>query len=461
MQVQQATFLQGSIFKHVITMSTTNAIGLIAIFMVDLVDIYFISLLQNSAFTAAIGYASAILFFSTAICIGLTMANSATVAKCIGQGQHAQARQYVSHLCLFSLLFTTAVAILVWFVASDLLTLLGAQGDEHVAALLYLQTIIISLPILALSMQMGATLRSLGDVKHAMYATLLAGIVNALLDPLFIFTFGMDLQGAAIASVCARLSALLLSAFYLLFRYRMLIWPTLNQFIVDIKEITNIAFPAMLTQLATPLGNLYVTYEIAKFGSNYMAGWAIIGRLIPVAFGVMFAVSGAISPIIAQNFGAHDFLRLRLILKEAVKFITGYCLVISLLLSFAQETIITIFNVQNEATEIIRLFCQHIAITFIFSGMTFIAMAFLNNLGYAKYATLLNVVKVTLGTIPFVTLGAVYYEAPGILYGQALANITFSFVALFLTMHIIKHLESCYKRQNSYKLKNNGQSSSS
>lgn len=438
---QQARFLQGSILKHVITMSATNAIGLSAIFMVDLVDIYFISLLENSAYTAAIGYASALLFFTTAISIGLTTANSAIVSKNIGQKKHQLARQYVTNISLFSILITTLIATIIWFYAESILTAIGAQGEELSQAILYLRIIIPSVPILALTMQMNATLRSLGDAKHAMYATLLAGIVNALLDPLFIFVLAMDLQGAAIASVIARICALLLSIFYVLYRYKMINFSTVKYFIKDVKIITKVAFPAMLTQIATPIGNLYVTYQVAQFGTDYIAGWAIVGRVIPVAFCIMFAVSGAIGPIIAQNHGALNYSRVREVLTESIKFIIAYCLVISLFLSLGQETIVILFSAKAETAEIIRVFCQHIAITFISTGIIFIAMAFLNNLGYAKYATLLNIGKMTLGTIPFVTLGAIYYKAPGILYGQALGNIVFAFVALFMTHHIMKRLE--------------------
>ena len=446
---KHATFTEGSILKHVITMSATNALGLIAIFMVDLVDIYFISLLKNNALTAAIGYASAILFFCTAICIGLTIANNAIVGKSIGQNRHHQARQYITHISLFATLFTALVAALVWYFAPYLLSSLGAQGEALTAAILYLRIILPSLPILAFTMQMNATLRSLGDAKHAMYASILAGLVNALLDPIFIFVFAMDLQGAAIASVCARVSGLVLSLFYVLFKYKMLTWPTFKSLVSDAKRISNMAFPAMLTQIATPVGNLYVTYEVAKFGTEYIAGWAIIGRVIPVAFGAMFAVSGAISPIISQNFGAGLFSRLREIVSEALKLITGYCLVVSLLLSMGQEIIVNVFNAIQGTAEIIRIFCQHIAITFIFTGITFIAMAFLNNLGYAKYATYLNIGKVTLGTMPFVSLGAFYYAAPGILYGQALGNILFAFIALLLIHRIMRRFENCAHRKNS------------
>ena len=445
---KQARFLQGSIYKHVITMSATNAIGLSAIFMVDLVDIYFISLLENNIYTAAIGYASAIVLFTTAICIGLTTANSAIVAKHIGMSEHAKAQQFVTHISLFSLFFSTLVAIVIWIFAPFLLATIGAQDQVLKEASTYLRIIIPSLPILALIMQMNATLRSLGDAKRAMYSTLFAGLINALLDPILIFVFAMDLQGAAIASVVARFTALFISVYYVFVKCKMVSFKNLKLFKSDSKVISAVALPAMLTQIATPLGNIYVTYEVAQFGSEYIAGWAIIGRIIPVAFAMMFAISGAIGPIIGQNYGALQFSRVREVLTESIKFICAYCLVISLLLSLSQETIVNIFSAKDETAQIIRIFCQHIAITFIFTGFTFVAMAFLNNLGFAKYATLLNITKMSLGTIPFVTFGAIYYDAPGILYGQALGSIVFSFIALFIVIRCIKQVELTQNVEN-------------
>tara|TARA_R110001583_G_scaffold28426_4_gene100913 strand:- start:9686 stop:11032 length:1347 start_codon:yes stop_codon:yes gene_type:complete len=444
---QQARFLKGSIFKHVLTMSATNAIGLSAIFLVDLIDIYFISLLENSAYTAAIGYASAIIFFTTAISIGLTTANSAIVSKYIGQNKHSLARLYVAHIALFSVFISSLIATLIWIFAPNILSALGAESDAYTQAVSYLRIIIPAVPILALTMQMNATLRSIGVAKQAMYATLLAAIVNALLDPLFIFVFSMDLQGAAIASVIARISALLLALYYVLIKYKMVSMPKMSVFKSDINIISHIALPASISQIATPLGNLYVTYEIAKYGTEYIAGWAIVGRIIPVAFAMMFAVSGAIGPIIGQNYGNQNFDRIQLVLTESLKFVTGYCLVVALLLSLGQETIVTVFNAKHHAAEIIRLFCQQISITFIFMGMTFVAMAFLNNLGYAKYATLLNVGKMLLGTIPFVTIGSYYHGATGVLYGQALGSIVFGVIALLLTHRMLKHAESEYLKR--------------
>lgn len=355
----------------------------------------------------------------------------------IGQHKYQQARQSVSHLSIYALILSASISLLIWLLAPTLLALIGARGEELHRATQYIRIIIPSLPILALAMQMGATLRSLGNAKHAMYVTLGGGLINALLDPIFIFVLHLDLRGAAIATVIARIATLTLGLYFLIKKYDMLAMPHWGRFKKEIKRITAIALPAMLTQIATPLGNIYVTYEVAHFGSKYVAGWAIIGRLIPVAFSLLFALSGAIGPIIGQNFGAGNFLRVRETFTQSLRLTVAYTACVAILLALGQETIIRVFHAQNESAEIIQIFCQYIGITFVFTGFTFVCMAFLNNLGYAKYATLLNVGKMTLGTVPFVSLGAFYFNAPGILYGQALGSIIFGLLALCLTYTIL------------------------
>ncbi|MEH6454051.1 MAG: MATE family efflux transporter [Psychromonas sp.] len=443
--MQQARFLQGSILKHVMTMSVTNAVGLSAIFLVDLVDIYFISLLNDNHLTAAIGYASALMFFTTAVSIALVTTNSAKVGKAVGLKNAPLAKRYISHLSLYSLLTCSFLCVFIWFFTPELLRLIGAEGQVLIEATTYLRIILPSFPILALAMQMGATLRSLGDGRRAMYGTLAGSLINAILDPIFIFTFNMDLQGAAIASAISRCCVFVIAFYFVCYKYKMFTLPNLSLFKLDISKISLVAIPATLTQIATPLGNLYVTYEVAKFGTEYVAGWAVIGRLIPVAFSVMFAISGAIGPIISQNYGALQISRVRAVLNESLKFVFAYTLVISLFLSMSQDHIVTLFNAQAQTAELIRIFCQYISISFIFTGITFVTMAFLNNLGYQKHATLLNLGKVSLGTVPFVAVGAFYFQAPGILYGQALGTTLFGFISLITAYKILNTIENKHK----------------
>ena len=89
----QAKFLQGNLFRHITVMSATTSIGLIGIFFVDFLDMIFISMLGQTELAAAVGYAGAILFFTSSFGIGMAIAAGALVAKALGAGKEAEARQ--------------------------------------------------------------------------------------------------------------------------------------------------------------------------------------------------------------------------------------------------------------------------------------------------------------------------------------------------------------------------------
>lgn len=93
---------------------------------------------------------------------------------------------------------------------------------------------------------------------------------------------------------------------------------------------------------------------IASYGDSYVAGWAVVGRLLPVAFGMIFAMSGAVGPIIGQNFGAGLYDRVRLTLKHALQFTGCYVALMALLIYLLQDYLVTVFGAQGDAAELIR-----------------------------------------------------------------------------------------------------------
>ena len=436
-----AKFTQGDIAQHITKMALTNVVGLSVFFIVDLIDIYFLSLLKQPHLLSAIAYAGAILFFTTSFTIAMMIANTAVVARQIGQKKY----QTAQHSAMASYLITCSVSILLSIVvfcnAKYLLQLIGAEGIALQAAYQYLTINIITFPVVALGMQAIATLRALGKAKIGMYCTMSAGIVNLLLDPLLIFYFEQGIQGAAIASLIARCTMVCLAIYYLFTSANFITPVSVNNLYKAIPNITKIAIPASFSQLATPLTHLYVTYEIAKLGADFVAGWAIISRLIPVIFMILFAMPGAIGPIISQNVGAKSVKRVKSTLNHSLNFIIRYVFVVALLLSFSQDLLVLIFGATGEIASLLRFFCQYISISFIFVAINLVAMSFLNNVGHPKLASLLNIGKMSLGTIPFVSIGAYYFGAQGILIGQALGSVTFAFIAIILCYQILGKLD--------------------
>lgn len=200
--------------------------------------------------------------------------------------------------------------------------------------------------------------------------------------------------------------------------------------------------PAVLTGIAIPVGNGYVTAEVAVFGDQAVAGWTIISRLVPVAFGVLFAMSGAIGPIIGQNFGAGAFDRVRRTIVDAM-IVTGlYTLAISLVLFFARDAIVAIFGASGVAADLVIFFCVFLAISYIFNAGLFVSNAAFNNLGFPLVSTLFNWGRATLGTVPFVWIGANIGGAKGAIAGFAIGAIPFGIAALFLCLRLINGLDN-------------------
>ncbi|WP_299797124.1 MATE family efflux transporter [uncultured Shewanella sp.] len=436
-----AKFVHGSIMRHILVMSSTAAVGISALFVVDLIDIFFLSLLGEQELAAAVGYAGTISFFTTSIGIGLSIALGALVSRAIGAKKIALARRLLLNSAVVTLLVTLFVSAVVTYFIPEVLALVGASGHTAELAAGYLYILVPSLPLICLAMALGAALRAVGDAKLSMMSTLAGGGVNLVFDPIFIFALGMGIEGAAVASVLARTAVLVIAARGVIVKHKLFGKFDFTDFKADLRPIFAIAAPAMLTNVATPIGNAVVTRAIADFGDGYVAGWAVLGRLIPVSFGMIFALSGAIGPIVGQNYGAHEFDRVRQCLTKALQFCILYVIGVSMILMLLQEQIVLMFDMSGDSADIIRFFCTYIAVFFIFSGALFVANASFNNLGKPKYSTFFNVGKATVGTIPFVYFGAMFGGVYGVLIGQVIGAIIFALFGVITAFRLIEKVE--------------------
>ncbi|MBD3665861.1 MATE family efflux transporter [Sulfitobacter aestuariivivens] len=433
----QAKFLTGNLFRHTTVMALTSSVGLMAVFLVDFVDMIFIAMLGKAELAAAIGYAGAILFFTTSFGIGLAIAAGALVARALGSGDEALARERTTHALTYGVIFGVIFSIIVWIFLADLVALLGATGHTADLSVHFLAIILPSVPFLMVGMMGGAILRAHGDARRAMMATIAGGVVNAVLDPILIFGLDLELTGAAIASSIARVVIALVAILPLIRIYGGIAMPHLPGMRRDLMPVLSIAFPAILAQIATPVGQAFVTRAMAGYGEAAVAGMAIVGRLIPVAFGVVFALSGAVGPILGQNFGAGNMSRVREGFRAAVWFTAIVIVLVSAVLFVLRGPIAALFEADGITRELIYLFCGPLSLLFFFPGILFVANAAFNNLGHPFYSTYTNWGRNAVALIPFVWAGSALYGAPGVLIGQAAAGVLFGVIAWVLALRVI------------------------
>ncbi len=435
-------FLSGSIMRHVVVMTLTGAVGLMALFLVDLADLYFLSLLKNTDVTAAIGYAGTIGFANLSISIGIGIASAALVARNLGAGNVERAKEFATTTLMFAILMSSAYTLLVAFGADYLLRLLGANGEALTQAKRFIWTLSPGFVMLAAAVSCSFSLRGLGDARRAMYITLAIAVLTAIADPIFIFWFGLGMQGAAVANVIAEAFGLLMGLHGLARVHNYLKPFSLAALKRDIKPIWGIAFPAMLTQLATPFAVAYTTYSVAPFGNEAVAASAIVGRLVPVAFGMVFSLSGSVGPIIGQNFGARIMDRVTQTLVDGLKFSAIYTLITSALLFIFRHQIADVFLASGRTKELVVFFCTWIALSWAFAGGQFVSNAACNNLGKATHSTWFNWAKATIGTIPFAIVGGHYHGPEGIMAGIAVGSVIFGIASVWWAFRIVKNLSN-------------------
>jgi Na+-driven multidrug efflux pump len=320
------------------------------------------------------------------------------------------------------------------------LALIGATGRTSDIASRFLLFVIPSSPLLGIGMAGAGFLRALGDARRAMMVTLSSALVAAVADPLLIFVLGLGMDGAALATIAARLALTAVALRGCTHAHALLALPRASALAIDGRLIGVIAVPAVLTNVATPVGNTAVTAAIARFGDSAVAGWAVIGRLTPLAFGAVFALSGSVGPILAQNLGAARFDRVESALRDSAVFTLGYCLAIWLVLFALREELVAVFGLAGEGAMLVRFFCSIIAGSFIFTGALFVANAAFNNLGFPTLSTVFNWARATLGTFPFVAVGAAAAGAPGVLGGWAAGGVVFGSAALLACFAVVRRL---------------------
>ncbi len=180
---------------------------------------------------------------------------------------------------------------------------------------------------------------------------------------------------------------------------------------------------------------------MAQFGDSAVAGAAIMGRITPVAFAAIFALSSAVGPIVGQNAGAGLYGRVRSTLISALVFNVVYVALVWLLLWLCAEPIVRLFSASEQAADLILFYTYFLVGAFVFNGILFVANASFNNLHHPHWATFFNFGRAVLGTIPAVYLGAQWYGARGVMAGEALGSVIFGVLAMVGAFYLVRRLE--------------------
>lgn len=432
-------FTQGNLMRHVTVMSFTSSIGIMAIYLVDLMDIFFVSLLGFNEVAAAAGFASTLMFFISAISIGLSVAAGSLTAQRLGakdlEGTRSVTVNSVMTACAVGIVIPAAM----WPFLPELLAGLGATGVVSELAEGYLHIVLPASALSGMSMALVAAMRAHGDARWAMYPALLGAGVNLLFDPLLIFGLNMGLDGAAAATVLARIATFGLAYYAAVRLLDIVAWPSWASFRRDLGDIIRYAMPAVLSSIASPIALGLTTRLLSKYGTDAVAGMAIIGRLAPVVFSVVNALSSSIGPIIGQNFGAGKHDRVRVAYFDGIKFLAIYTAIAIAALWLFGDMVADLFGAEGNARRLLLFYCGPFAMINFFNGMLMVTGTSFINIGHSNWSTIMNWGKGTLGLLLFAGGGSMLFGFYGFVVGLMLNAAIFAVLAHLLALRFIQN----------------------
>ncbi len=429
----KARFTQGSILRHIIVMTLTSALGLTFSFVIDFITLFWITQLHDSAMTAAVAIAGALMFFTVSFAIAFMIPAVALVSRSLGRGETQKAREFAtgSLVLITALLLFIALILLLTLDFSLPLIGNGASAESLAYSRHFLILVLPSIFFFGIGVTASAILRAEGDAKRSMYVTVIGGAVAMVIDPLLIIVFNWGITGAGLSFIISRFAMAALGLYYIGVKYDFLIDPRKIDFRAFSPPFFAIAIPALFTQASTPIGNIILTRAISPFGDDALAGFAVTFRVMLLGFGGVFALSGAIGGIIGQNYGAGQLDRVRETYVKAIGFGAFYSLMTWFILLLARPFVDETFGLSALGIDVTDAFIYS-SWYFMFVSALFVSNAAFNNLGRPLWSTGTNWFRDVVLTIPALSFMVPAFGAVGVIYTQALVGALAGFVAAII-----------------------------
>ncbi|MEE1676129.1 MATE family efflux transporter [Agarivorans aestuarii] len=413
MEQQRQYLLDAPITPLIINKASPTLVGIFAIIFFNLVDTFFVAMLGTDAL-AGVSFTFPITFAITSVAMGLGIGLSSHVGRLLGARQHQQAAQLTSHSLLLSLVLITAIAGLGYISIYPLFSHLGAELPVMPYIEQYMQIWYLSVPLLVIPMVGNSAIRASGDSKTPSVVMLVAGIVNGVLDPIFIFGWGpvpaMGVQGAALATAVAWALTFSVAVYLLSFKLKLLRFEacSIKQLLESWKKLLSIAIPAVFSQLLTPIATTITLVILANAGTATVAAYGFATRVEALLFIGVMAINSVIPMLVGQNVGAGKAQRAQQIVHHAIRL----AVVWQLLLAFAMYALAPLmsysFNHDAEVAELSQYYLQLVPFCYGMMAVPLLLAQTLNALAKPLLAMAINLIRLFGFMLPAIYIGAMW-----------------------------------------------------
>lgn len=359
----------------------------------------------------------------------------------LGQKDYATAQRVLGNVLVLNVILGLAFSLVVFPLLTPILYFFGGSEATIGYASDYMVIILLGNIITHLYFGLNAVLRASGNPQQAMYATICTVVINALLDPLFIYVFQWGIRGAAIATVVAQLSSLLWQLYFFSNQERLLhfhrgIFKLKRRIVVDSLAI---GLSPFLMNTAACFIVILINQGLKRHGGDLAIGaYGIVNRLAFIVVMIVMGFNQGMQPIAGYNYGARLYPRVDRVLKLTIFCATCVTTFGFLVGELLPETVVSIFTTDPE---LIARSARGLRITVIFFpiiGFQMVTSNFFQSIGMASKSIILSLSRQLLILLPCLLILPLFFQEDGVWYSMPVSDLLASLIALFMLLQQFK-----------------------
>ncbi len=420
-------FRNASIKKAVASLAIPTVISQLVTMIYNLADTFFVGMMGDPDKVAAVSLVFPAFILLNAISNLFGVGGSSVISRFLGAGKPEKARR-ASAFCVYASIFVTlllSLAVLVF--KSPVLRLLGANKDTEGFASDYVIWVLVAGGVpTVLGMVLGNLVRSEGGAKQASIGMSMGGILNMVLDPIFILPLRMGVKGAAIATMLSNCVTVL---YFLLYLYRVrgktVISVNPATIVMErrvVLSVASVGLPASLQAILSMVSNIVLNNLVSGYGSAALAAVGIVKKIDMIPMNVTTGISQGVLPFIGYNYAARRFDRVRKINRFTRILAVGFSLLCIATFEALAEKIVGLFIADAETIRLGAAFLRILCLTTPMMAISYLITTMFQAMGQGKRALTISVFRKATIDVPLMFLMNRLLPMYGLLWVQPIVD---------------------------------------
>ena len=435
------------ILKLLLSFSIPAIVGMVVNTLYNIIDRMYIGRIEGIGPLALTGVGITMPIMTIILAFGMLVGigTAARVSLKLGEHNKDSAEEHLGNAFTLIIIISIAITILGLLFLDPILGIFGASENTEIYARQYMQIIFVGTIVNMLSFGLNHSIRSDGSPKVAMLSMIIGAITNIILDPVFIFGFGMGVRGAAIATVISQI----LTTVWILQYF------TVGKSIIKLKASNlKLKFPIIISifsigmspfsmQLAASVVQVLANNSLKEYGGDLAIGaMTIISSVSMIFLMPIFGINQGSQPIIGYNYGAKQYDRVKETVKYGVIAATIIVVIGWIVTQSAPQILIAIFNNDPELVGIATNGIKIYLFMMPFVGFQVVSSNYFQSIGKAKISMFLSLLRQVILLIPCILILPRIFELNGIWLSGAVCDGLSSFITGIIFLYSVKKLKT-------------------